>query len=81
MDKQKSDDEVKLEIPEWLPQSVLSWVTTKEAAVLWFFSERVLLPDLEHQPKHGNGIVAVNLKQFTNCLNEFLGVYDNARCC
>ena len=78
-DKQKSDDEMELEIPDWLPQSVPNWVTTKEAAILWFVSERVLLLNSEHQPKHGDGFVTVTLKQFVDCMNEFLGAYDNAR--
>ena len=78
-DKQKSDDEMELEIPDSLPQSVPKWVTTKETAMLWFVSERVLLLNSEHQPKHGDGFVTVTLKQFVDCMNEFLGAYDNAR--
>ena len=42
-------------------------------------SQRVLLLDSEFQPKHGDGFVTVTLKQFVDCMNEFLGAYDNAR--
>ena len=78
-DKEKSDDEMELEILDWLPQSIPSWVTKKEAAVLWFVSQRVLLLDSEFQPKHGDGFVTVTLKQFVYCMNKFLAAYDNAR--
>ena len=58
---------------------VPSWVEMKEAAMLWFVSERVLLLDSEHQLKHGDGFVTVTLKQFMDCINNFLGAYGNAR--